>query len=60
MGSLWTWISLTTLQVTTFGSLPVESNRRDLAEHLSFQPEDVLLIHLKKFDTEQQFSHQVT
>jgi hypothetical protein len=48
------------LKVTTYGPLPAESDRRELCTALKFPTEDLHLIHLKKFDTEQQFSQEVS
>ncbi|ELU09101.1 hypothetical protein CAPTEDRAFT_223578 [Capitella teleta] len=46
-------------KVTTYGPLPAESDRRELADQLDIPLEDLVLMHLKKFDTEQQFYQEV-
>ncbi|ELT95387.1 hypothetical protein CAPTEDRAFT_208661 [Capitella teleta] len=46
-------------KVTTYGPLPAEADRRELVDQLDIPLEDLVFMHLKKFDTEQQFYQEV-
>ncbi|ELU02735.1 hypothetical protein CAPTEDRAFT_201549 [Capitella teleta] len=46
-------------RITTYDSLPVDAERRRLADLLEIPVDDLILTHLKKFDTEQQFCQEV-